>query len=73
MTASRVLGLSDEGGKGSNFLEGPQSLLVNVGSPPLLGVSMTFQFKSVFGSSGLEEALKVGGMTLNRGGFECGR
>jgi hypothetical protein len=26
-----------------------------------------------FGSSRLEEALKVGEMTLNRGGFECGR
>jgi len=72
MTASRVLGISGGGGK-SNLLAGPQSVLVNVGRPPLLGVSLAFQFISAFGSSQLEEALKVGEMTLNRGGFECGR
>lgn len=73
MTASRVLGISDEGGKGSNLFVGMQSVLTNVECPPLPEVSFAFQFMSVFGSSRLEEALKVGEMTLNRGGFECGR
>lgn len=73
MTASRVLGFSDGGGKGSNLFEGLQSVLMEVEHPPkALGVSFVFQFIAVFDSSRLEEALKVGEMTLNRGGFECG-
>jgi len=73
MTASRVLGISDEGGKGSNLFVGMQSVPMNVERPSLPGVSFAFQFMPVFGSSRLEVALKVGEMILSRGGFECGR